>query len=141
MKTSILLGAMCAAALAGPVLAQTEVERATVVESHTGSHVAGGAATGAVAGAVVGGPVGAAVGAGVGAVVGAATAPPKEVRTYVTARDDRPITYEGEIVVGRHIDRQVTWMDIPDQPKYRWAYLGDKRVVIDTETNTVVAVY
>ncbi len=76
-----------------------------------------------------------------GAVVGAATSPPKEVRTYVTARDDRPIAYDGDVVVGHPIRGDVRWMDIPDEPKYRWAYLGDKRVVIDTDTNNVVAIY
>jgi hypothetical protein len=110
MKKSILLGAICAAALAGPVLAQTEVEHTTVVEHRSSDNVV-------------------------------AAPPPEEVRTYVIRRTERPVAYEGEIVVGHPIHGDIHWMDIPDEPKYRWAYLGDKRVVIDTDTNDVVAVY
>ena len=53
-----------------------------------------------------------------------------------------PVAYTGEVVIGHSIDDpSVTWLDIPNQPRYEWAYLGDKRVVIDRSNHHVVAVY
>ena len=51
------------------------------------------------------------------------------------------MTYRDEIVVGRPITGEVTWLEVPSYPKYRWAYLNGERVVIDTDTHNVVAVY
>jgi hypothetical protein len=136
----MLVGLLGALAISGHALAQDVEEHTTTVE-HKPSGAGAGAATGAVTGAVVGGPIGAAVGAAAGAVVGASVAPPTEVKTYVTHEDVRPTHYDGDIEVGHRAPDDISWMDIPDQPRYRWAYLGDKRVVIDTRTDDVVAVY
>ena len=143
MRRSLILGAVIASAMAGSALAQTTVEETTTTVDHNKSTgAAAGAATGAVTGAVVGGPIGAAVGAVAGAVVGHTVAPPDDVRTYVTTHRVAPVAYSGDIVVGHRVeDPSVAWLDIPNEPKYEWAYLGDKRVVIDRSTRNVVAVY
>ena len=91
-----------------------------------------------MAGALIAGPVGAAVGAVAGATVGHTVAPPSTVRTYVTTQTVDTVAYKGDIVVA---DGDVVWSTVPDQPKYSWAYLNGKRVVIDNDSHTVAAVY
>ena len=142
MRRSLILGAIIASAMATAAVAQeTVVEQHTVVDHNKAAGTTAGAATGAVTGAVVGGPIGAVVGGVIGASVGHSVAPPDDVRTYVTTQRVAPVAYRGDIVVGHTIDGDVTWLDIPNEPKYSWAYLGDKRVVIDRSNHHVVAVY
>lgn len=138
----ILLAGVACLSFSAAVAAQAEptTTTTTVVREKT-SGTEGGAAAGAIAGAVVAGPVGAVIGAGVGAVVGHTVAPPTEVRTYITTQNPAPVTYSNEIVVGRPINGKVAWLDVPSYPKYRWAYLNGERVVVDTDTHNVVAVY
>jgi len=138
MKRGFFLGAALACVVVAPALAQTT--ETTVVTKKPSGGAAAGAATGAATGAVVGGPVGAVVGAVAGAVVGHSVDPPKEVRTYVTTQNVAPVTYGGPIVVGKPVTG-VTWLDVPNYPKYRWAYLDGRRVVIDRASGNVVAVY
>ena len=140
----LILGSCCCALLAGPVLAQTvdqptTVEHTTVVKEKGGT--ASGAVAGAVAGALVAGPVGLVVGGVAGAAIGHSVAPPTEVRTYVTTQEVAPVSYGRPIVVGHTIDGDVTWREIPDYPRYHWAYLDGHRVVVDSKTNNVVEVY
>jgi len=111
----------------------------TVEKEHGGT--AGGAVAGAVAGAVVAGPVGLVVGGVAGAVIGHTVAPPREVKTYVTTQSGATVAYSGNVVVGRTVDGEVAWLNVPDYPKYRWAYLNGQRVVIDNDSHEVVAVY
>ena len=152
MKTRLLLGAAALSlAVAAPALAQTSV-RGAATENSDGSATttptvkkdsggtAPGAASGVVAGAVVAGPSGALVGGIAGATVGHAVAPPSEVRTYVTTQQAAPVTYSGAVEVGKTIDGEVVWREVPRYPKYHWAYLNDERVVVDDNHN-VVAVY
>ena len=150
MKKYMLLGAACAL-FAGSALAQsttvtqsadgstTTTTRETVTKKDNSGTVTG-AAGGAVAGAVVAGPVGAVVGGVAGAAVGHSVAPPTEVRTYVTRQQVAPATYQGQIEMGKPIAGSVTWQDVPDYPKYHWAYLNNERVVVDDNHN-VVAIY
>lgn len=140
MNLKMLLGVACLSLTAVSAVAQ-DTQTTTVVEKKPSGGAAAGAATGAVAGAVVAGPVGAAVGAVAGAVVGHSVAPPKEVRTYVTTQTVAPVAYDQPVVVGHTVDGDVTWLDVPSYPKYRWAYLGSHRVVVDAVTHKVVAVY
>jgi hypothetical protein len=153
MKTHLLLGAACLSLTAvAPAFAQTS-ERTTTTQNADGTATTTtstvkkdsggtvpGAAGGAVAGAVVAGPVGAVVGGIAGATLGHAAAPPSEVRTYVTTQKSAPIAYSGTVEVGKTIDGQIVWQDVPRYPKYHWAYLNDERVVVDDNHN-VVAVY
>src|SRR5690349_3024163 len=73
---------------------------------------------------------GVAAGAATGAVAGAVVAGPVA-----------PVTYSGDVVVGKPIAGEVVWMEVPRYPKYRWAYLNGQRVVVDANTHSVVAVY
>ncbi|HEX8233185.1 MAG TPA: DUF1236 domain-containing protein [Caulobacteraceae bacterium] len=149
MKLSLICGAAALTLMAGSAFAQqttvvqdpaTGTTTTTTVEKRPGG-AAGGAVAGAAVGAAVAGPVGAVVGGVVGAATGAAVAPPAEVRTYVTSQDVAPVTYSGEVVMGRPIHEGVTWLEIPAQPRYRWAYLNGRRVVVDIDTHNVVAIY
>jgi len=150
MNKYMLLGAACAL-LAGPALAQstsvtqnpdgsttTTTKETVVKKDNTGT--VGGAAGGAIAGAVVAGPVGAVVGGVAGAAVGHSVAPPTEVRTYVTRQTTSPTAYQGQVEVGKPVAGSVTWLEVPDYPKYHWAHLNHERVVVDDNHN-VVAVY
>lgn len=150
MKKYMILGAACAL-LAGSAYAQsttvtqnadgstTTTTKETVTKKSSGGTVTG-AAGGAVAGAVVGGPIGAVVGGVAGAAVGHAAAPPTEVRTYVTRQQTAPATYQGAIEMGKPIEGSVTFQEVPNYPKYHWAYLNNERVVVDDNHN-VVAIY
>ncbi|MDB5483920.1 MAG: hypothetical protein JWO83_4973 [Caulobacteraceae bacterium] len=140
MRHHLFLTACCVAVLAGPVLAQTTEHQTTVVEKKPGGTTAG-AVAGAATGAVVAGPVGAVVGGVVGATVGHTVAPPREVRTYITSQDVPPITYGHAVVVGETVDGDVVWRDAPDYPRYQWAYLDGRRVVVDAKTHRVLEVY
>ncbi|RAK60791.1 hypothetical protein DJ021_13730 [Phenylobacterium hankyongense] len=142
MKKALVLSAALVTLAAGaPAFAQQVQEQTTVVTKKPSGGAAAGAATGAVAGAAVAGPVGAAVGAVTGAVVGHTVAPPTEVRTYVTTQDVPAVTYGRPIVVGKVVDGDITWLEVPSYPKYRWAYVDGHRVVVDATTRDVVAVY
>jgi len=139
MHKSLLILGCYSTLLAGAAFAQQVEEQTTVVkEKHSGT--AAGAVAGAATGAVVAGPVGAVVGGVAGAVVGHTVAPPTEVRTYVTAQNV-PVTHYGhDIVVGHTIDGDVEWREVPDYPRYHWAYLDGRRVVVD-DSHRVVEVY
>jgi hypothetical protein len=139
MKKQLILGA--AVVLIGtPAFAQVVQEQTTTVKQKPGG-AAAGAVTGAATGAAVGGPVGAAVGAVTGAVVGAVAAPPREVRTYVTTQNVPAVTYGQPIVVGRPLEGSISWLEVTSYPKYRWAYVDGRRVVVEADTRNVVAVY
>ncbi len=154
MKTYIVLGAAClSVALTAPA-AFAQSSTTTTVESPDGSSTtttktvkkegggtAPGAAGGAIAGALVAGPIGAVVGGIAGATVGHTVAPPSEVKTYVTTQTTAPVSYSGDVAVGRTVDGDIVWSDVPHYPKYRWAYLNGQRVVIDNDSHKVVAVY
>jgi hypothetical protein len=155
MKPSLIIGAACLALAGAPAFAQTDRDSNTTVDPNTGATTTttttvhkdhGGAATGALggaaAGAVVAGPVGAVVGAAAGAVIGHNVAPPERVRTYVTTTTPGPaVAYNGDVAVGRHFDGDVAWSPVPEEPKYSWAYINGRRVVIDNDSHNVAAVY
>jgi hypothetical protein len=144
MKT-LILGAACMA-VASSASAQTTVEQSpattttTTVQKESGG-AAPGAVGGAIAGALVAGPVGAVVGGVAGATLGHAVAPPSEVKTYVTTQTVDPVQYNGKIVIGKTIEGDMVWREVPSNPKYRWAYLNGQRVVIETQGRHVVAIY
>ena len=155
MKHYLALGAACIGlATAHPALAQSSSSTTTVNEQ-TGATTTTtttttkkdrggtttGAAGGALAGAVVAGPIGLVVGGIAGATVGHKVAPPGEVKTYVTTQTTTPTRYSGDIEVGKPIEGDVAWQGVPNYPKYSWANLNDKRVVIDNDTHKVVDVY
>ena len=155
MKTELLIGAALLALTGAPAAFSQTTTNTSVHENADGSTTtttrevkkdpggtAPGALGGAAAGAVVAGPVGAVVGAVAGATVGHTLAPPSKVRTYVTTTTTGdPIAYKGDVIVGLRFDGDITWQAIPDEPKYSWAYVNGRRVVIDNDSHTVAAVY
>jgi uncharacterized protein YraI len=94
---------------------------------------AAGVATGATVGAIVGGPIGAVA----GAAIGAAVAPPEHVVTYVRERPIEPVLLEGEVVVGAALPEVVVLHPIPDY-EYHFAYVNQRRVLVDPGTRQVV---
>jgi hypothetical protein len=103
-----------------------------------------GAAGGAVTGAIVGGPVGAAVGGVVGMTVGALSDPPPErVVTYVREQPapERYVVVERPVVVGERVPDTVVLTPVPDAPSYAYAFVNDRRVLVDPQTNTIVQIY
>ncbi|MFN7026486.1 MAG: DUF1236 domain-containing protein [Pseudorhizobium sp.] len=110
-----------------------------MAQEGTTSGMVGGAATGAI----VGGPVGAAVGGIAGAVIGSAIAPPPErVVTYVR---DQPtpterVVVEQEIVVGQPLPQTVVLTPVPEAPDYAYAYVNERRVIVNPQDYTVVQV-
>ncbi len=153
MKHYLTLGAACICLTSAvPAFAQTSSSSTvvnpdggttTTTESVRKDHggTASGAVAGAVAGAVVAGPVGLVVGGVAGAAIGHSVAPPSRVKTYVTTQSGPPVAYSGDLVVGRTVDGDIAWRNVPDYPKYRWAYLNGQRVVIDNDTHKVAAIY
>jgi hypothetical protein len=150
IRNSLIIGGACLAFAASSAWAQTSTTTTvdhpdgttttkTVEKDHGGT--APGAVGGAVAGALVAGPIGAVVGGVVGATVGHTVAPPSEVKTYVTAQTVDTVNYDGKIVVGKTVDGDVVWREVPSNTKYRWAYLNGQRVVIERDSRHVVAVY
>ncbi|WAJ31571.1 DUF1236 domain-containing protein [Antarcticirhabdus aurantiaca] len=100
-----------------------------------------GAAGGAVTGAVVGGPVGAAVGGVAGAAVGAILDPaPEEVRTYVTRQSVPSVKVERQVVVGEALPETVEIHTVPDNDRYAYTVVNERRVIVDPQTRTVVQV-
>ncbi len=106
-----------------------------------GGGTAPGAAGGVIVGALLGGPIGAVLGGISGATIGHTLAPPTEVRTYVLAQPLTPGDYSGVIVVGKILNGEIVWSEVPNHPTYRWACLNGQRVVVDADSHRVLAVY
>lgn len=132
------LATLSLAAAGSAALAQTS--STTVVTEKPSSGAAVGVAGGAATGAMVGGPVGAVVGGVVGGVAGALADPPAKVTTYVREQSVPSAAYTGDIVVGKPFPTEVTVYDVAPDPRYRWAFVNDKRVLIDRSNGVVVAV-
>ena len=102
-----------------------------------------GAVGGAVTGAIVGGPIGAAVGGVVGAAAGTAIDPPPErVVTYVREQPlpAQPVVVERQVIVGEPLPQTVVLTPVPEAPDYSYAYVNERRVIVDPSTHTVVQV-
>ncbi|WP_324764129.1 DUF1236 domain-containing protein (plasmid) [Sinorhizobium meliloti] len=132
VKGAIVLG-LGLGCFAVPAAAQSTTKNSTVT----------GAAGGAAAGAVIGGPVGAAVGGVAGAVAGAALdPPPPKVIQYVEAQPlpAEPVVVQQEIVVGKPLPETVVVTPIPDDTRYAYAVVNEKRVIVEPKSRTVVQV-
>lgn len=102
-----------------------------------------GAVGGAVTGAIVGGPIGAAVGGIVGAAAGTAIDPPPEqVVTYVRQQPvpAQPVIVQQQVAVGQPLPQTVVLTPVPESPSYSYAYVNERRVIVDPQTYTVVQV-
>ncbi|WP_164871736.1 DUF1236 domain-containing protein [Solirhodobacter olei] len=119
---------------------ETQISTVTFDKKKVDRHAAGGAVAGAAVGAAVGGPVGAVVGAAVGAVGGAAaTAPDKQVTTYVTANPVNPVTIQGNLHVGMVVPGTITLTPVPSS-RYSYIYVNGHPVVVDNQSRTVVRI-
>jgi hypothetical protein len=120
--------------------ANTQTTQTTVVKEKGGQGAGVGVAGGAVAGALVGGPVGAVVGAVAGGAAGAAIDPPREVKTYVTTQEVRPVSYNGPVAVGDTLPDTVTVYDVPSDQRYVWTNINGQRLLLDRRSHKIVAV-
>jgi hypothetical protein len=83
-----------------------------------------------------GGPVGGIV----GGTVGAAVELPGDVLGFVTGHPRRYERVDEEIVVGRPLPREVHVYEIPRHREYVYAYVNDRRVLVDPRTRRIVRV-
>ena len=124
----IVLSAVAASMMAGTALAQ--------------SSTVNGAASGAVTGAIVGGPVGAAVGGVAGAIIGTAIDPPQQqVVTYVQqAPAPRAVMVKEKVAVGVTLPETVVVTPVPENPKYAYAVVNERRVIVEPQSRQVIQV-
>jgi hypothetical protein len=124
----IALTAVAASVMAGSAFAQ--------------SSTVNGAASGAVTGAIVGGPVGAAVGGVAGAIVGTAIdPPPQKVVTYVQeAPAPEAVVVKEKVVVGATLPETVVITPVPENPKYAYAVVNERRVIVEPSSRQVIQV-
>jgi hypothetical protein len=110
---------------------------AATAQEGTAAGVAGGAATGAV----VGGPVGAVVGGVVGGIAGTAIdPPPPEARQYVIRQERPSVRVERQVVVGEALPDTVVVERIPEYDTYGYAYVNDRRVIVDRDSGRVIEI-
>jgi len=127
------------------IAAVTAIAIAVPVAANAQEGAASGAATGAISGAVIGGPVGAAVGGIVGAVAGGISdADRPRFREYVEREHIPSYTYRQEVEVGTVLpDSDVIYYEVPEDygpTPYRYTVVNHQTVLVDPETNRIVAV-
>ena len=99
----------------------------------------GGATAGAATGAVIGGPVGAAAGAVIGGSVGAQALSPTAC-SYVVQTHVPVVAVEGDVVVGQPLPETVVLHPIPETDAFVFAYVNNKRVIVDPKTRVVTQI-
>ncbi|KQS74348.1 hypothetical protein ASG25_21410 [Rhizobium sp. Leaf384] len=105
----------------------------------TTTGLVGGAATGAV----IGGPVGAVVGGAVGAIAGTAIDPPStRTVTYVqqAPAPTQTVVVDGGVAVGQPLPETVVVQQIPEDPNYEYAVVGNQRVIVEHKSRKVVQI-
>jgi Protein of unknown function (DUF1236) len=83
-----------------------------------------------------GGPVGGII----GGTVGAAVELPGDVLGFVTGHPRRYERVDEEIVVGRPLPRTVHVYEIPRHREYVYAYVNERRVLVDPRTRRIVRI-
>lgn len=83
-----------------------------------------------------GGPVGGII----GGTVGAAVELPGDVLGFVTGHPRRYDRVREEIVVGEPLPREVHVYEIPRHREYVYAYVNDRRVLVDPRTHRIVRI-
>lgn len=152
MRTMMMAGVLAAFAVATPVVAQAQIVQGTVNGTQNG-YDQGNAAAGPLGG-IVGGAIGAGVGAATGAV-GTATGIAGSIfgvpdsrprfRDYAYGSHRPSYAYEGDVAVGTVLPRRgVTLYPVPREygvgPRYRYAMVNDRAVIVDPRTRRVVDV-
>jgi hypothetical protein len=119
MRKLLLTGVVAAVMIPGLALAQGGAVR-------EGVEVGGGAA--GVPGAIIGGTVGAAVEL------------PGDILGFVTGHPRRYDRVRDEVIVGRPLPREVHVYEIPRHRDYAYAYVNERRVIIEPRTRRVVRI-
>jgi len=83
-----------------------------------------------------GGPIGGIV----GGTVGAAVEVPGDVLGFVTGHPRRYDTVREEVIVGRPLPREVHVYEVPRHREYVYAYVNERRVLVDPRTRRVVRI-
>ena len=91
-------------------------------------------------GAREGGRVGGPVGAVVGGAVGAAAELPGDVLGFVTGHPRQYDRVTEEIVVGEPLPRRVHIYEIPRHREYVYAYVNDRRVIVEPRSRRVIRI-
>ena len=63
---------------------------------------------------------------------------PNETVTYVESNPTASISVDGDIGPGFKLDADVALADIPDSRTYKYAYINDRPVLVDSSSHTVV---
>jgi len=63
---------------------------------------------------------------------------PQQTVTYVQSNPGTPVTFSGDIAVGTQLPEDVTLTPVPDDPDYSYVYIGDRPVLVDRSSRTVV---
>ena len=80
------------------------------------------------------------VGGIIGGTVGAAVEVPGDVLGFVTGHPRHYDRVREEIVVGEPLPREVHVYEVPRHREYVYAYVNDRRVLVDPHTRRVVRV-
>lgn len=150
MRTLLLTTAVVGFCLGAPLLAEAQVVQDTVEGTQNGFN-RGNAAAGPVGG-IIGGALGAGVGAATGAVgtasgiVGSVFGVPDDrprFRDYAVARPSS--AYDGDVRVGSILPRRgIALYAVPRDyhvsPRYRYAVVNDRAVIVDPRSRRVVDV-
>ena len=64
-----------------------------------------------------------------------------EVQTWAMQQTTPSVTFQGNLVVGTPLPGTVKIMEVPKFKKYGFAYLNNKRVLVDYGTRKVIAIY
>jgi hypothetical protein len=91
-------------------------------------------------GYVEGGRAAGPVGAVVGGAVGAAVELPSDVLGFVTGHPRRYERVREEVVIGRPLPRVVRIYPIPRYRDYAYAYVNERRVIVEPRTRRVIRI-
>jgi hypothetical protein len=83
-----------------------------------------------------GGPVGGVI----GGTVGAAVELPGDILGFVTGHPREYDRVRGDIVVGEPLPREVHIYEIPAHREYVYAYVNDRRVLVDPRSRRIVRI-
>ena len=75
-----------------------------------------------------------------GATVGVAVGPPDEVITYIQREDIPTVRVQEEVVVGYALPPTVELRTVPSHTQYRYAYVNNKRVLVDPSTRKIIRI-
>jgi len=65
----------------------------------------------------------------------------KDVDVWVTEQQSPSVTFEGEVLVGEPLPDTVTFVEVPKYKQYGYAFVNDRRVIIEPGTRKVIKIY